>query len=132
MARARGDGVSEQQTTPEHDPGSAAAITLLESKLLKVSQDIESMPAESVEVREKRTDVILKFIGQIHRCSGDLAKARYFVFNGVLQALFDREFRKQLFKFFREDVVPLVAANSKDCDAQVNTQVTTKPVNAPS
>ena len=131
--RGRGrEGVSEQQTTPEHDPASAEAIILLESKLLKVSQDIEWMPAESVEVREKRTDVILNVIGQLHGCSCDLAKAKEFVFNGVLQAHVDREFRKHLFKFYREDVVPLVAANSKDGDEQVKTQVTTEVVNAAS
>ena len=137
MMRGRGrgrgrDGVSEKHTTPEHDPGSAEAVLLLESKLLKVSRGIESMPAESVEVREKRTDVFLNVIGQLHGCSGDLATAKEFVFNGVLQAHVDREFRKPLFKFYREDVVPLVASNSNDCDVQVKTQMTTEAVNAAS
>ena len=127
---AHDGGVRSQSGTPSHrgeavaqqaaatglqvpTPCTNPTIALLESKLLQILEDIESMPAESVEVREKRTDVILKVIGHLHVCGGDLGKAKQFVFNGVLDAQSDWEFRKHLLKFYREDVVLQVANASE-------------------
>lgn len=84
-------------------------LILLKAKLFEVCEEADIMPADSNVVHEKRTGIIFTIIGHLHRCGGDLCKAKAFVFNDVLDAHNYREFRNHLLNFYRENVVPLVA-----------------------